>query len=248
MQREDDAHAHGEDEEQDQLAEGGFLPDLPEKLKGAALRGVEVCLLFAWLREIVFINETGGDAAQQHHQRAEVNDPEAAVHGPEVFPEKFDQEDIRDDGGNVHQQIIDIEPRGTRIQRGKAPDGSLNDGRHERRAERHDQDARHDGQASALHRGADIRAQPHDEASGDEDDEADQVGAPDADDVTDGTHCKHECGNEQGVQSHPQGRVRIVEAAIIRQVKDEHRDHGEIGHAVKKLDDVREPEIFGNGF
>ena len=34
LQREDDAHAHGQHQEEDELAEGGFLPHFPEKLQG----------------------------------------------------------------------------------------------------------------------------------------------------------------------------------------------------------------------
>ena len=99
-----------------------------------------------------------------------------------------------------------------------------------------------------VHGWAQIRPESHDERPGDEEDEADQVRAPDADDVADGTHRKDEGGDEQGIQPHPQCRVRIVETAVIRQGEDKNRNQGEVGHAVEELYDVGEPEIFGYGF
>ena len=89
MQRENDAHAHGQHQEEDKFAEGGFLPYLHEELERSAEGGIDVRLPFAGFRVVVFINKTGGDAAQQHHQRSEVDDPVPAVHGAEVLAEKF---------------------------------------------------------------------------------------------------------------------------------------------------------------
>ena len=61
-------------------------------------------------------------------------------------------------------------------------------------------------------------------------------------------HREDEGGDEKGVQAYPEGGVRIVEAAIVRQVEDEYRNHGKIGHSVEELDDVGKPEILGYGF
>lgn len=59
LQREDDAHAHGQHQEEDELAEGGFLPHFPEKLQGPAEGRFQVGLLFTGFRVVVFVNEAG---------------------------------------------------------------------------------------------------------------------------------------------------------------------------------------------
>ena len=61
----------------------------------------------------------------------------------------------------ISDRVVDIEARGTRFQRSEARDGSLDDGGHERRAEGHNQNARHDGQPSGVHGWAEAVSYTH---------------------------------------------------------------------------------------
>ena len=248
MQCEHQSNTEGKHQENDEFLEGTLTGNFQNQPQRAAAGCLPLLLLLLRHGVEVFIHKAGENECDGAAAGAEVDDPEQTLYGVGLQQGADDYQTCQN-GTDVHEQVVEIEPRGPRSQGREASDGGADTRAHERRTEGHDTDAEHHDEAGILvrhveQRRTQIRAEAQEQSARDEDGEADEVGAFQSDDVADGTDCKHKQGEEEGVHAHPEGSVRIFEAAVFNQEQHKDIDHGEIRQAVEELDEVGQPKVL----